>query len=127
MEEAFPDVLTIVGVHSPKFEHEADPAAVAAAVERYGVTHPVLDDPELVTWRAYTARAWPTLVVVDPEGYIVASMSGEGHGPGLAALVGELVREHGEKGTLQPGRRALRAPAGGRDGAPVPGQGRRAR
>ena len=36
-------------------------------------SHPVLDDPELVTWKAYTARAWPTLVVIDPEGYIVAS------------------------------------------------------
>ncbi|MEO5745223.1 MAG: thioredoxin-like domain-containing protein [Terracoccus sp.] len=103
VEALFPDVLTIIGVHSPKFEHEADPDAVVAAVERHGVNHPVLDDPELVTWRAYTARAWPTLVVIDPEGYIVASMSGEGHGPGLAALVDELVREHREKGTLQPG------------------------
>ena len=103
VEARFPDVLTIIGVHSPKFEHEADPDAVLAAVERYGVAHPVLDDPELVTWRAYTARAWPTLVVIDPEGYVVASMSGEGHGPGLAALVDELAREHREKGTLQSG------------------------
>ncbi len=46
------DVLVTVGVHSPKFEHEADPVALAAAVERYGVHHPVLDDPELVTWQA---------------------------------------------------------------------------
>jgi thiol-disulfide isomerase/thioredoxin len=103
LEARFPDALTIVGVHSPKFEHEADPVAVAAAVERYAVHHPVLDDPELTTWRAYTARAWPTLVVVDPEGYVVASMSGEGHGPGLVALVAELIEEHAAKGTLQPG------------------------
>ena len=103
VEARFPDALTIIGVHSPKFEHEADPDALAAAVERYAVHHPVLDDPELTTWRAYTARAWPTLVVVDPEGYVVASMSGEGHGPGLAALVAELIEEHTAKGTLQPG------------------------
>lgn len=103
VEAQYPDALTIVGVHSPKFEHEADPDALAAAVERYAVQHPVLDDPELVTWRAYAARAWPTLVVVDPEGYVVASMSGEGHGPGLAALVGELIEEHAAKGSLQPG------------------------
>ena len=89
-------------MHSPKFEHEADADALAAAVERYAVHHPVLDDPELVTWQAYAARAWPTLVVVDPEGYVVASMSGEGHGPGLASLVAELVEEHAAKGTLQP-------------------------
>ncbi|EWT01410.1 hypothetical protein N865_10385 [Intrasporangium oryzae NRRL B-24470] len=103
LEAQYPDALTIIGVHSPKFEHEADPVALAAAVERYAVHHPVLDDPELVTWRAYTARAWPTLVVIDPEGFVVASMSGEGHGPGLASLVGELIEEHAAKGTLQPG------------------------
>ena len=103
LEREFEGALSIIGVHSPKFEHEADPDALAAAVERYAVHHPVLDDPDLATWRAYTARAWPTLVVIDPEGFIAASMSGEGHGPGLAALVRELVEEHTAKGTLQPG------------------------
>ena len=103
LEEKFSDSLVLIGVHSPKFEHEADPDALAAAVERYSVHHPVLDDPELVTWQAYTARAWPTLVVIDPEGYIVASMSGEGHAHGLAVLVEELVAEHTAKGTLRRG------------------------
>ena len=96
-------MLVTVGVHSPKFEHEADPAALAAAVERYGVHHPVLDDPELVTWQQYAVRAWPTLVVVDPEGYVVAQHSGEGHAHALTALVDELVREHEAKGTLHRG------------------------
>ena len=41
--------------------------ALAQAVERYSVHHPVLDDPDLVTWAAYTARAWPTLVLIDPR------------------------------------------------------------
>ncbi|MFD2793847.1 NHL domain-containing thioredoxin family protein [Promicromonospora vindobonensis] len=103
LEEQHRDELVIVGVHSPKFEHEADAAALAAAVERYEVRHPVLDDPELVTWGAYTARAWPTLVVIDPEGYIVAQMAGEGHGSALAVLVGELIAEHAAKGTLHRG------------------------
>ncbi|MFF2620875.1 NHL domain-containing thioredoxin family protein [Oerskovia jenensis] len=101
LEEVRRDDLVIIGVHSPKFEHEADPVALAAAVERYEVRHPVLDDPELVTWSAYTARAWPTLVVIDPEGYVVAQMAGEGHASALAALVDELVEEHRAKGTLR--------------------------
>jgi DNA-binding beta-propeller fold protein YncE len=122
VEARFPDALTIVGVHSPKFEHEADPDALSAAVERYAVHHPVLDDPELVTWRAYTARAWPTLVVVDPEGYIVASMSGEGHGPGLAALVAELIEEHAAKGTLQPGDDPYVLPPAGDTALRFPGK-----
>ncbi|MGJ9405940.1 NHL domain-containing thioredoxin family protein [Nesterenkonia aurantiaca] len=103
LEQRFSDVLVTVGVHSPKFEHEADPDALAAAVERYEIAHPVLDDPNLVTWQAYSARAWPTLVVIDPEGYIAANLAGEGHVAGLTSLVEELVTEHEAKGTLHRG------------------------
>jgi thiol-disulfide isomerase/thioredoxin len=110
LEEKFSDVLVTVGVHSPKFEHEADPVALAAAVERNEIHHPVLDDPELDTWKAYTARAWPTLVVIDPEGYIVAHLSGEGHADGLAVLIPELIAEHEAKGTLHRGSGPYVAP-----------------
>lgn len=103
IEEEYAEELVVIGVHSPKFAHEADPAALAAAVERYGVHHPVLDDPELTTWQAYTARAWPTLVLIDPEGYVVAHYAGEGHAHAISALLATLVSEHRSKGTLQPG------------------------
>ena len=43
------------------------------------------------------------MAVVDPEGYVVAQMSGEGHGHGLAALLDELIAEHTAKGTLRRG------------------------
>jgi thiol-disulfide isomerase/thioredoxin len=100
LEDEYADVLTVVGVHSPKFAHESDHEAVAAAVERYGVNHPVLDDPDLTTWQAYTVRAWPTLVLVDPEGYIAAQFSGEGHAHALRALLDELVPVHEAKRAL---------------------------
>ncbi len=103
LEDKYAGELVVVGVHSPKFLHEADPDALAAAVQRYRVQHPVLDDPELVTWQAYTARAWPTLVLVDPEGYVVAQYAGEGHGHAVDALLAELREEHRTKGTLQRG------------------------
>lgn len=96
LEERFRDVLVVIGVHSPKFAHEGDAAAVQAAVQRYDVRHPVLDDPELTTWDAYAARAWPTLVVIDPRGYVVAHLAGEGHAHGLTVLVEELVAEHAD-------------------------------
>lgn len=111
LEEEFADVLVTVGVHSPKFVHEADPAAVEAAVERYGVHHAVLDDPELATWDAYAARAWPTLAVIDPEGYVVAQMAGEGHAHGLGVLLRELVARHEARGTLHRGDGPYVAPA----------------
>ncbi len=124
LEERYADVLVTVGVHSPKFAHEGEPAAVEAAVERYGVAHPVLDDPELVTWDAYAARAWPTLVVVDPQGYVVAHLSGEGHAHGIGVLVEELIAQHGDH--LRRGDGPVRRSPGAGDRAALPGQGDRA-
>ncbi|MGW4031894.1 NHL domain-containing thioredoxin family protein [Streptomyces sp. NPDC004838] len=103
LEQKHRDTVVIVGVHSPKFVHEAEHQAVVDAVERYQVHHPVLDDPELATWKQYAVRAWPTLVVIDPEGYIVAQHAGEGHAHAIAKLVAELETEHAAKGTLRRG------------------------
>ncbi|MFI9062867.1 NHL domain-containing thioredoxin family protein [Streptomyces sp. NPDC053429] len=103
LEEKHRDTVVIVGVHSPKFAHEAEHAAVVDAVERYEVHHPVLDDPELATWKQYAVRAWPTLVVIDPEGYVVAQHAGEGHAHAIERLVAELEAEHAAKGTLRRG------------------------
>ncbi|MBK6019017.1 thioredoxin-like domain-containing protein [Streptomyces sp. MBT53] len=103
LEEKHRDTVVIIGVHSPKFVHEAEHQAVVDAVERYGVEHPVLDDPELATWKQYAVRAWPTLVVIDPEGYVVAQHAGEGHAHAIERLVAELETEHAAKGTLRRG------------------------
>ncbi|GGZ14230.1 hypothetical protein GCM10010300_67890 [Streptomyces olivaceoviridis] len=103
LEEKHQDTLVVIGVHSPKFVHEAEHQAVVDAVERYGLAHPVLDDPELATWKQYAVRAWPTLVVIDPEGYVVAQHAGEGHVHAIERLVTELEAEHEAKGTLRRG------------------------
>jgi thiol-disulfide isomerase/thioredoxin len=111
IEAKYLNALVVIGVHSPKFEHEKDPIALAAAVERYGVAHPVLDDPDLVTWGQYAAKAWPTLAVIDPTGYLVASMAGEGHAEGLTRLIDELIAKHEADGSLHRGSGPYVAPA----------------
>ena len=126
LEETYAGELVVVGVHSPKFVHEADPEALAAAVERYSVHHPVLDDPDLVTWQAYTARAWPTLVLVDPEGYVVAQYAGEGHAHAIDALLDPAVGRALGQGHAAAGGLALRTAAGGAERPAVPGEGRAA-
>ncbi|WP_030182967.1 NHL domain-containing thioredoxin family protein [Streptomyces violaceorubidus] len=110
LEETHRDTVVIVGVHSPKFPHEAEHRAVLDAVERYGVEHPVLDDPDRVTWQQYAVRAWPTLAVIDPEGYVVAQYAGEGHAPAIQRLVEELETRHTAKGTLRRGDAPYVAP-----------------
>jgi thiol-disulfide isomerase/thioredoxin len=103
IEAEFSDVLTVVGVHSPKFEFEKDANAIRSAVQRHGIDHPVLNDPEMATWRAYGVRGWPTLVLVDPVGEIVGTWSGEGHGHAIAATITELIPSYESRGELRRG------------------------
>jgi thiol-disulfide isomerase/thioredoxin len=120
IEEKFKDVLTVVGVHSPKFEYEKLPESVAAAISRHEIEHPVLNDPNMTTWQSYGVRAWPTLVLVDPRGEIIATYSGEGHAHAIEALIeklapdyeatGDLVRGQGLYQAIAPSSEALRQP-----------------
>ncbi|MFN2582759.1 MAG: thioredoxin-like domain-containing protein, partial [Candidatus Dormibacteria bacterium] len=87
LEERFRDRLVVIGVHSPKFPHENDHAAVERAVRRHRIRHPVLDDPDLVTWQRYGVRAWPTLVVIGPGGHVIAQAAGEGSADALGGVV----------------------------------------
>jgi thiol-disulfide isomerase/thioredoxin len=100
LEERFGDDLVVISVHSPKFEHERDHEALVRAVARYDVGHPVLDDPDRATWDQYGVRAWPTLVLVDPAGYSVAAVSGEGNAAALEKTIAKMIEEHRAAGTL---------------------------
>jgi len=79
LEETYGDRLVVVGVHSAKFEGEKDTDNITDAVLRYDIAHPVLNDADFRLWRQYGVRAWPTLVLVDTEGYVVGQVSGEGN------------------------------------------------
>ena len=94
LQETWPDELAVIGVHSPKFPHEANHAAVERAILELGITHPVLDDPELVTWSQYGVKGWPTIVVIDPKSRIVGALTGEGHVDVLDDLIAEMVEKH---------------------------------
>lgn len=100
LEERFGDALVVVGVHSPKFEHEKDHEALERAVARYDVRHPVLDDPDRATWDQYGVRAWPTLYLVDPAGYATAAFEGEGNAPKLEGEISRIIEEHRRRGAL---------------------------
>jgi thiol-disulfide isomerase/thioredoxin len=77
LERAWPKELVVVGVHSAKFAGEKDTRSIAQAAERYGLRHPVVNDADFVLWKALGVRAWPSLVLVDPQGFAVWGHSGE--------------------------------------------------
>ena len=98
----------VVGVHSPKFPNENDAAMVREAVRRYGATHPVVVDPGRRIWDEWGVRGWPTLVLVDETGRIVAAGSGEPDGEALGDAVRQLVELGHREGTVRDGALPLR-------------------
>ena len=77
LEHAYPNNLVVIGVHSAKFEGEQDSKNITDAVQRYEIEHPVINDAEHVLWNKYFSQSWPSLRVIDPQGYLVAVHSGE--------------------------------------------------
>ncbi|MGH9178698.1 MAG: thioredoxin-like domain-containing protein [Acidimicrobiales bacterium] len=107
LEDTFADQLVVVGVHSPRFPHEAEHDAVLAAVARHAVAHAVVDDADHRVWEAYGIEEWPTVVVVGPTGEIFGYVSGKGCGAALEKVVAEVL----EAVPAGAGRRRRRLPA----------------
>jgi thiol-disulfide isomerase/thioredoxin len=70
--------LVIVGVHSPEFEFEKEPANVKKAVEKYQIPYPIALDGKMATWTAYRNEAWPAHYFIDGSGRIRHVHLGEG-------------------------------------------------
>lgn len=101
LEQRFLDrPVAVVGVHSAKFLTERDPEHIRRAVERYHVQHPVVVDSEHEVWQSYAVRAWPTLILVDAEGYVRDEIRGEAELDDLTARVNALLEEGRDKGVL---------------------------
>ena len=110
IERRWPSEVVVIGIHSPKFPHEAGHPELVQAIARLGITHPVLDDTEMVTWQQYGVKGWPTAVVVDARGFVVGAASGEGNGPLLVQVVSDTLERHRRRGTLAPALLARIAP-----------------
>jgi len=102
LEAKYPDELVVIGVHSAKFTSEKDSENIRQAVLRHQLEHPVVNDKHMAIWQSYGVRAWPTLVLIDPEGYAVGFRSGEGVYEVFDQALQQLITLHSEKGTLQP-------------------------
>lgn len=100
LEQKYKDSLTVIGVHSAKFDNEKETENIRQAILRYDIEHPVLVDSGFRVWEEYTVRAWPTLMVIDPQGYVVSYVSGEGDRNVLDELIQKLINQHQEKGTI---------------------------
>jgi len=101
----------VVGIHSGKFDAEKEVAAVAEAMARHGIEHPVATDSDLVIWEQYAIHGWPTSVLVDARGYAVAWFRGEPELPTLTGWVQAALDDGRTRGVLAPGPPEFQRPA----------------
>ena len=100
LEQKYKDSLTVIGVHSAKFDNEKDIENIRQAILRYDIEHPVLVDKDFRVWQEYAVRAYPSFILIDPEGYVVASFMGEGKREILDELIQQIIQQHQDKGTI---------------------------
>jgi len=92
--------VQVLGVHTPKFVQEQEFEAVRRAMQRYHVQHPVLLDSSQKLWSEFGVKAWPTLVLIDAQGYVREQLPGEHSLDELADRIEELLKEGRDEGVL---------------------------
>lgn len=100
LEERFGDSIAVVGVHSGKFTGERETSHIRDAALRLNAAHPTVNDRQFRVWRSYAVNAWPTVVAVDPRGYVVGMRAGEFAAADLVPFIERILAESRSAGTL---------------------------
>src|SRR5436190_17623283 len=100
LEHKYANQLVVIGIHSAKFENEKETENIRRIILRYEIEHPVYNDADFNVWRSYTVNAWPTQVLIDPAGYIIGGVSGEGNYDVIDQVVGKTVEDFRKRGLL---------------------------
>jgi thiol-disulfide isomerase/thioredoxin len=100
LEAKYPNQLVVIGIHSAKFENEKETENIRRIILRYELEHPVYNDAEFKVWQSYGIRAWPTQILIDPGGYVIGSVSGEGNYELIDQVVGKVVDDFRKRGEL---------------------------
>ncbi len=98
LQTKYADGLSVIGLHTPKFDAQRDAALVARAVNRLGVRFPVASDADAVAWQHYGVRGWPCVAFVDAQGRLVEIVAGDQQREALEERIIHLLDEAGERG-----------------------------
>lgn len=100
LEKKYPNELVVIGVHSAKFENEKDTDNIRQIILRYEIEHPIVNDADFAIWKAYAVNAWPTRYLIDPAGYIIGRVSGEGYYEEIDKTISESIAKFRKRGEL---------------------------
>ena len=75
--EQFGDDVVVIGIQTPETSLEQKPDAVRAAAQKRGLKFPILVDLDSENWKTWSNTMWPTVYVIDRDGYIRQWWQGE--------------------------------------------------
>ena len=87
--------LVVLGVHTPEFPFEHDPANVRQQAKEIGVDYPSAIDNDFAVWRAFHNQYWPALYVFDAQGRLRHHQFGEGGYAETEEVIQKLLAEAG--------------------------------
>lgn len=87
--------LTIVGIHTPETEAERNVDILRRKIEEAGFKFPVLADNDKSNWNAWGNSMWPSVYLVDKQGYLRYWWYGEldWKGAGGQKIIGKRIEE----------------------------------
>lgn len=90
------DGLVVIGVHTPEFAFEKNPANVKKALGDLKINYPVAIDNNYSIWRAFNNMYWPAHYFIDAQGRIRHHHFGEGEYAKSEEVIRQLLREAGK-------------------------------
>ena len=87
------DGLVVIGVHTPEFAFEKDPANVSKAVRDLKITYPVAIDSNYAIWKAFHNEYWPAHYLIDAKGVVRYHQFGEGDSGKSEEVIQQLLAE----------------------------------
>jgi hypothetical protein len=83
--------VNIIGVHSPKYEHEKNKNNVRHAVEEQLLPFTVVNDNGLQVWKHVGCQIWPTVLVFGSDLLPIYIFEGENHVQHLETFIIPLI------------------------------------
>jgi predicted transcriptional regulator len=91
--------VTIIGIHTPEFDHEKKLEAIKKKVKDNKMEYPIAVDTQGKTWAAWGNQYWPSVYLVDKKGKVRYCWVGELNSGGakgqaiMRAKIEELLKE----------------------------------
>ncbi|QDV44936.1 Thiol-disulfide oxidoreductase YkuV [Stieleria neptunia] len=71
------DGLVVIGIQTPETPAERSAERVAAAIETEQIQYPVLMDAQSANWKQWSNTMWPTVYLIDKQGFLRRWWQGE--------------------------------------------------